>query len=242
MMKLIVTESYEESSRVAADLYKSVIEHKNNALLGCATGSTPVGMYRCLVEDYQNGFIDFSEIRTVNLDEYEGLGRSHNQSFAYFMDQHFFSKVNLQEKNIFLVNGEGDAQEEEKKFNIFLQNNRIDILLLGIGNNGHIGFNEPDTHFCASAHRVELAEETIKANSRFFKKESDVPRSAITMGMYGITSAKKVILVASGEAKAMAVKRLLENDYVDPALPCSILKICADATVIIDKDLYELTK
>ena len=124
----------------------------------------------------------------------------------------------------------------------FLKDNKIDIQILGIGNNGHIGFNEPDSYFTASAHKVELAEETIKANARFFEKESDVPRSAITMGMYGIATAAKVILVATGAAKAPAIKKLLESDHVDPQLPCSILHICEDATVIVDKDLYELTK
>ena len=119
-MKLIVTESYEESSRVAADLYKNVIEHKRNALIGLATGSTPIGMYECLVDDYKRGLIDFSEIRTVNLDEYEGLARDHDQSFGYFMDQHFFSKVNLKEENIFLVDGAADAAKQEKRFNDFL--------------------------------------------------------------------------------------------------------------------------
>ena len=241
-MKLIVTESYEESSRVAADLYKNVIEHKRNALIGLATGSTPIGLYECLVDDYKRGLIDFSEIRTVNLDEYEGLARDHDQSFGYFMDQHFFSKVNLKEENIFLVDGAADAAKQEKRFNDFLKDNKIDIQILGIGNNGHIGFNEPDSFFTASAHKVELAEETIKANARFFEKESDVPRSAITMGMYGIATAAKVILVATGAAKAPAIKKLLESDHVDPQLPCSILHICEDATVIVDKDLYELTK
>ena len=158
------------------------------------------------------------------------------------MDQHFFSKVNLKEENIFLVDGAADAAKQEKRFNDFLKDNKIDIQILGIGNNGHIGFNEPDSYFTASAHKVELAEETIKANARFFEKEPDVPRSAITMGMYGIAAAAKVILVATGAAKAPAIKKLLESDHVDPQLPCSILHICEDATVIVDKDLYELTK
>lgn len=241
-MKLIVTKSYKESSRVAADMYKEVIQNKKNALLGCATGSTPVGMYRYLIEDYKKGLLDFSDIRTVNLDEYVGVQQTHEQSFAFFMHQNFFDHINIKKENIYLVDGEKETVSEEKKFNDFLQSNEIDILLLGIGMNGHIGFNEPNTFFTASAHEVQLTEDTINANSRFFESEEDVPRSAVTMGMYGIVKAKKVVLIASGAAKAEAIKKLLADDYIDSMIPCSILKVCKDATVIVDQELYDLTK
>lgn len=241
-MKLVVTENFDESSRLVADMYKEVIRDKEDALIGCATGGTPVGIYRCLVEDYQKGEVDFAKVKTVNLDEYVGLGKEHDQSFAYFMDQHFFSKTNIKEENIFLLDGDKPAESELERFNEFLQNNTVDILMLGIGNNGHIGFNEPDTCFTASAHKVELAEDTIKANSRFFKGADEVPGSAMTMGMYGITKAKKVVLIATGGAKAEAIKKLLADDKVDPMLPVSIMKLCKDATVVIDRELYELTK
>ncbi len=241
-MKLIVTKSYEESSRVAANIYKEVIQNKKDALIGCATGSTPIGMYQCLIEDYKKGEIDFSNIRTVNLDEYVGLSREHNQSFSYFMYDKFFDHININKENIFLVSGEKDTQSQIENFNKFLEKQDIDILLLGIGSNGHVGFNEPDSCFQALAHEVELTQETIKANARFFTSEADVPRSAITMGMYGIAKAKKVVLIASGAAKAEAIKQLFADDKINPMLPCSILKLCQDATVIVDEELYNLTK
>ncbi|MCI9296502.1 MAG: glucosamine-6-phosphate deaminase [Lachnospiraceae bacterium] len=240
-MKLIVTESYEESSRVLADMFEEVITKKPDAVLGLATGSSPVGLYRYLVQDYKAGKLDFSKIHTINLDEYEGLSRSHEQSFGYFMDKHLFSEVNLKEENIMLVDGAGDMEEQIKRYDDFLEENPIDILVLGIGNNGHIGFNEPDEVFWAGTHLVKLEEETIKANARFFEKESDVPGRAVTMGMSGIVNAEKVVLIASGKAKADAVCRLLEDDKIDPMLPCSILKVCRDAVVIVDRELYEQT-
>lgn len=241
-MRLVITKDYEESSRLLADMFEQVIEEKGDAVLGLATGSSPLGMYRYLVQDYKEGKVDFSRVRTINLDEYVGLARNHEQSFGYFMDQHLFSKVNIMENNIMLVDGTADVEEQIKRYNQFLQEHSIDILLLGIGTNGHIGFNEPDRIFRAGAHQVFLAEETIQANSRFFQSCDDVPRSAITMGIAGIVNAKKVVLIASGEAKADAIRRLLADDSIDPMLPCSILKICQDAIVIVDQNLYERTK
>lgn len=236
-MKRIVTESYEESSRILADLFGDVIRSTPHPLLGCATGSSPIGLYRFLTEDYRAGKLDFSGVRTINLDEYAGLARSHNQSFGYFMDRHLFSKVNIKEENIMLADGAGDAQEQCRRYDSFLAENDIDILALGIGVNGHIGFNEPAEFFTANTHVVELEEETIQANSRFFERREDVPRKAITMGMSGIVRAKKVVLIASGASKAEAIGRLFQDDRIDPMLPCSILKVCRDATVIIDREL-----
>ena len=238
-MKLVVTESYEEGSRLLADMFEEVVAEKADAVLGLATGSSPVGLYQCLVQDYEAGEADFSKVHTINLDEYEGLSRGHEQSFGYFMDKHLFSKVNIKEENIMLVDGAGDTKEQIRRYDEFLKDNPIDILVLGIGNNGHIGFNEPDKVFQAGTHLVELEEDTIKANARFFEREEDVPRRAITMGMAGIVNARKVVLIASGKAKADAIHRLLEDDIIDPMLPCSILKVCRDATVIVDKELYE---
>ena len=238
-MKLIVTESYEESSRVAADLYKNVIEHKRNALIGLATGSTPIGMYECLVDDYKRGLIDFSEIRTVNLDEYEGLARDHDQSFGYFMDQHFFSKVNLKEENIFLVDGAADAAKQEKRFNDFLKDNKIDIQILGIGNNGHIGFNEPEQAFETGTHCVDLQESTIEANKRFFASEADVPRQAYTMGIKTIMQAKKILVVVSGEDKAEIVKKAFFGPVI-PGVPASILQMHNDVILVGDEAALSL--
>jgi len=237
-MKLVVKKDYEQCSRYLADMFREVVLAKPDALLGLATGSSPVGMYRCLVEDYENGMVDFSRVRTINLDEYIGLPREHEQSFGYFMDKHFFSKVNIREENIMLVDGADDAERQVARYNSFLEDNFMDILVVGIGTNGHVGFNEPDSVLTAPTHVTDLTEDTIRANSVHFEDASQVPRKAITMGAAGITRAAKVVLIASGKAKANAVKRLLADEFVDPMLPCSILKLCRDATVIIDEALY----
>lgn len=236
-MKLIVTESYDESSRLLADMIEAVIAEKKDAIIGCATGSSPIGTYQCLAEDYRAGKVDFSEVCTINLDEYVGLPREHKQSFGYFMDQHLFSKVNIKKDNILLINGTEPVEEQVTKYDEFLAGHEIDLQILGIGVNGHIGFNEPGPTFTAHTHKVELAQETIQANSRFFEAESDVPRSAVTMGVAGIIGARKVVLLASGPEKADAIKRLFADDRIDPMLPCSILKACRDVTVIVNREL-----
>lgn len=241
-MNLVITESYEESSRALADMLETVIVEKKDAILGLATGSSPIGMYQCLAEDFQSGKVDFSSVSTINLDEYIGLSKENPQSFRFFMDQHFFSKVNIEEERIHMIDGSGVPAEEIKKYNEFLSDHSIDFLVLGIGNNGHIGFNEPSDVFIADTHEVMLTKETIRANSRFFEKIEDVPISAVTMGMAGITRAKKVVLIASGKAKADAVEKLFADNVIDPMIPCSILKICRDVTVIVDRSLYERTK
>lgn len=237
-MKLIIAENYEEGSRKTADMFETVISSKKDAVLGLATGSTPEGIYKCMTEDFSKGKVDFSVVRTINLDEYLGLKREHPQSFGYFMDKHLFSKVNIKPENIMLVDGSNDACIEIRKYDEFIQKSPIDILLLGIGENGHIGFNEPAEYFVAGTHVTDLAEETINANSRFFADKKEVPKQAVTMGMTGITSAGKIVLAAYGKKKADAIKRLLADDKIDPKLPCSILKLCKDVTIVVDKELY----
>lgn len=237
-MKLIIAENYEEGSRKTADMFETVISSKKDAVLGLATGSTPEGIYKCMTEDFSKGKVDFSRVRTINLDEYLGLKREHPQSFGYFMDKHLFSKVNIKPENIMLVDGSNDACIEIRKYDEFIQKSPIDILLLGIGENGHIGFNEPAEYFVAGTHVTDLAEETINANSRFFADKKEVPKQAVTMGMTGITSAGKIVLAAYGKKKADAIKRLLADDKIDPKLPCSILKLCKDVTIVVDKELY----
>ena len=237
-MKLIIAENYEEGSRKTADMFETVISSKKDAVLGLATGSTPEGIYKCMTEDFSKGKVDFSGVRTINLDEYLGLKREHPQSFGYFMDKHLFSKVNIKPENIMLVDGSNDACIEIRKYDEFIQKSPIDILLLGIGENGHIGFNEPAEYFVAGTHVTDLAEETINANSRFFADKKEVPKQAVTMGMTGITSAGKIVLAAYGKKKADAIKRLLADDKIDPKLPCSILNLCKDVTIVVDKELY----
>lgn len=238
-MELKVTPSFEQSGIAVAEMFAKVIRQKPDALLGCATGSSVVGVYRHLAKLHREEGLDFSRVRTVNLDEYAGLNAEHSQSFAYFMEEHFFSQVNLKRENIYLVNGDSpDLQAEVERFNRFLAENPIDILMVGIGTNGHIGFNEPENVFSAKARLVQLEDATIQANARFFENESQVPRRAITMGTQGIVSAGTVVLIASGQSKADAIGQLLQNPNADPMLPCSIMRLCRDAHVVIDEELH----
>ena len=233
-MKLIVTGSYEESSRIAADMFEEVIINKKNPLLGCATGSTPIGLYQCLTEDYRAGKIDFSGVRTINLDEYAGLTKGHSQSFGYFMEQHLFSKVNIKKENIMLIDGAAQAEDQCRDYDRFLEQNEIDILVLGIGNNGHIGFNEPTDNFPATVHTVQLTESTINANSRLFERREDVPTQAITMGIGTIMKAKKILLIA-GPDKAEIVEKACFGK-VTPEVPASVLQLHPDVTVILSAE------
>jgi glucosamine-6-phosphate deaminase len=237
-MELKVTENHQESSCIVADIFADVIQKTPDALLGCATGSSVVDVYGELTKKHKQG-LDFSSIRTVNLDEYVGLGYDHHKSFSYFMEQHFFSKTNLSWNNVFLVDGSKNAGAELNRFNAFLEKNTIDVLMLGVGTNGHIGFNEPNSTFPVAAHEVALSSETIQSNARFFDRESDVPRKAITLGMRDILKSRKVILIASGKSKADTIGKLLWSQNADPYLPCSILRLCRDSLVVIDAELYE---
>jgi glucosamine-6-phosphate deaminase len=239
-MRLIVTENFTESSRVTAGMFSETIRKNPNALLGCATGSSLLGVYEQLVKEYTENGLDFSKTRTVNLDEYLGLDQIHPQSFAFFMEKHFFSHVNIQRQNCYLIDGSGNSEQELSKFNNFLEKNIIDILMLGVGSNGHIGFNEPDNVFIPHAHLVRLLDETITANSRFYNDKIEVPKNAVTMGMKDIVKARKVILVISGKNKAKAIKTLLTCQNVDPRFPCSILLLCSDFTLVIDRELYNM--
>ncbi len=236
-MRLVVEKDAAACSRFVADAFERVIKEKPTALLGLATGGSVTDLYRMFREDYSAGRVDFSEVSTVNLDEYVGLPGDHKQSFAWFMEEHLFSKTNIPRKNVHLYDGSGDAELETAKMKAFLDENVIDILLLGIGNNGHIGFNEPDAVFTCAPHAVELAEETIAANARFFSPGEEVPKYGMTIGMRDVVRAKKVILVAFGAAKAAAIAALFGDDLVDPQLPCSTLKLAADAVVVVDEAL-----
>lgn len=238
-MKIITAKDKKEAGRICADMFEEVIREKEDALLGLATGSTPIGLYDCLSEDYSRGRISMAGVHTINLDEYVGLGRDHEQSFGYFMDEHLFSRVNIPAGNIMLLNGLSDPRKEIEIYESFLAQNRIDILILGIGNNGHIGFNEPEPVFRTRTHLVDLTPETIEANARFFTSADEVPKKALTMGMGGICAARKICLAAFGAGKADAISRMLRDDTVDPMLPCSVLKLCSDVTVIIDQDLKD---
>lgn len=234
-MKIVVTENYEEMSCVAAEQIAKVVAEKQNSVLGLATGSTPLGVYDILAQFCREKKLSFKSVRTVNLDEYVGLGREDEQSYISFMFRNLFDKIDLPAENANIPNGLAkNMQQECDRYHKLLQNCRQDIQILGLGSNGHIGFNEPDTPFSSVTHVVQLAQSTLKDNSRFFDKPSAVPTQAITMGISEIMSASKILLLASGENKQQAVYRMICGE-VSESCPASVLQSHPDCTVILDK-------
>ncbi len=236
-MNFIKVNSYEELSEKAADIIAAQMIVKPDCVLGLATGSSPVGTYKRLIADNKAGKIDFSAVTSVNLDEYVGLDGTSDQSYRYFMDKNLFDHVNIDKDWTFVPNGcaEDLAAEGEEYDEMIKDMGGIDLQLLGIGLDGHIGFNEPDDHFTAGTHEVTLDESTIKANARFFANEDEVPKTAITMGMRSIMQAKKVLLIASGAAK----KDILDKAFygpITPYVPASILQLHPDLTVIYSEN------
>lgn len=236
MINYIETETYEKMSRVAANLISAQIILKPASVLGLATGSSPIGIYDQLVKWYEKGDLDFAKVRSVNLDEYVGLGEDHPQSYRYFMQKNLFDRVNILRENTYVPNGvAADLDAECRHFDGIIPSlGGIDIQLLGIGLDGHVGFNEPADCFEKRTHVVELQESTIKANSRFFDSVDDVPKKAVTLGLGAIMRAKKIILVAAGEAKKDILDKAL-NGPITPKIPASILQLHPDLTVIYSK-------
>ena len=233
-MKFIKTDSYEKLSRQAANLISAQIILYPDSVIGLATGSTPLGTYRQLVAWYEKGDLDFSSVKTVNLDEYVGLAPDDEHSYRYFMDKNLFSKINIKRENTYLPDGLSDPAEVAREYDKIIEGlGGIDLQLLGIGHNGHIGFNEPDFAFEKTTHAVELDDSTINANARFFADRSLVPRRAVTMGMKSIMQAKKIVLIASGEDKREILHKALYGP-VTPAVPASILQLHPCLTVITD--------
>ena len=240
-MKLIVVNNYEELSKVAAKEFSKVIKEKENAVLGLATGGSPVGMYKELIKMYDQKELNFSKITTVNLDEYIGLNPEHNQSYRYFMNNNLFNHINIDKSNTFVPNGlaedlEAQCKEYDQKI---VELGGIDIQLLGVGNNGHIAFNEPNSELSSGTHIISLTDNTIEANARFFDNIDDVPRKAITMGVGGIMKAKKIILIASGESKAEAIKGIFSGK-ITTANPATMLQMHRDVTIIVDEAAAKL--
>lgn len=238
-MRIIVCENYDEMSVKAAEVVASQLILKPDSILGLATGSTPIGMYENLVKMNKEGKIDFSKVKSFNLDEYYPIDRTNDQSYFYFMNQHLFSKVNIDVNNTDLPNGEAkDAVAECKAYEERIAASAgVDLQVLGIGQNGHIGFNEPDENLSPVTHLVTLTDNTIEANARFFAKKEDVPTKALTMGIGTIMKSRKIILLASGKNKADAVKKLLGN-AITTSCPATILKAHPDVILICDKDAY----
>ena len=239
-MKVIVTNSYDETCAVIANMIKELVNAKPDAKLGLATGGTPVPIYKKLIEMNKAGEVDFSRVHTVNLDEYCGIPGTHDQSYRYFMDTNLFDHINIDKKNTFVASGMGDFEANARKLEEKVrEGGAADLQLLGIGNNGHIAFNEASDHLIAVAHTEKLTESTINANARFFEKKEDVPTMAITMGMGDILAAKKVVLAATGLAKVPAIKGLIMDDVITTQNPSTMLKMHDDAVVVIDRELAD---
>ena len=237
-MKVIIAENYEDGARKAADLMEQIIREKPDCTLGLATGSSPVGMYRELARRCREEGLDFSQVHSVNLDEYVGLDGSHDQSYRYFMNDNLFNHIYINKENTYVAKGTGDVQANLKEFNALLDRTDIDIQVLGVGPDGHLGFNEPGETLWDGAHEETLDDSTIEANKRFFAKKEDVPTHAVTMGMGNIMRAKRLLMIISGN-KQEAATRLLIDNRIDPKCPCTFLRLHRDATVVIEKELAD---
>ena len=240
-MRIIRTKNYDEMSRKAATIISAQVVIKPNCVLGLATGGTPVGTYKNIVEWYNNGDLDFSEVTSVNLDEYRGLPIEHPESYWSFMHRNLFDHVNIKPENINLPDGRNmDADAECARYDAVIESvGGVDLQLLGIGHDGHIGFNEPSDAFDLGTHCVQLTDETIDANQRFFNSRDEVPREAYTMGTRTIMNARKVLMVVSGKDKAEIVKKAFFGP-VTPQVPASILQMHPDFTLVADEDALSL--
>lgn len=234
-MRIVETKDYNDMSRKAANIISAQMILKPDSVLGLATGSSPIGTYDQLVDWYDKGDLDFSQVRSVNLDEYRGLDRENDQSYYYFMHKHLFDRVNINIENTNVPDGtEPDAEKECKRYEELIRSyGGVDLQLLGLGHNGHIGFNEPAASFAPETHCVDLTESTIEANKRFFASADDVPRQAYTMGIGTIMRARKILVVVSGEDKAEIVAKAFFGE-VTPEVPASILQFHPDVTIVAD--------
>ena len=235
-MRIYVGKNYEEMSRIAANVLSAQVTMKHDCVLGLATGSTPIGTYKVLAERCAKGDLDFSQVKSINLDEYVGLSGDHDQSYRYFMNTNLFDHINIDKANTNVPNGLAeDVEAECARYNQVINTlGPIDIQVLGMGHNGHIGFNEPDDHFPLETHKVDLAQSTIDANARFFASADEVPRQALTMGIKTIMQAKAVLVVVNGEGKAEIVKKAFSGP-VTPQVPASILQMHPNVILVGDE-------
>ena len=237
-MRVIVAKDYKEMCALAADEVERVVRAEPACTLGLATGSSPVGMYQELSRRCREEGLDFSRIHSVNLDEYVGLEPTHDQSYRYFMNDNLFDHINIDKANTYVAKGIGDVEENLREFNAVLDKTDIAIQVLGVGPDGHLGFNEPGETLYDGAHKEVLDESTIDANARFFASRDDVPRYALTMGMGNILRARKLLLLISGN-KQEAASRLLLSDKIDPRCPATFLRLHRDAVVFLEKKLAD---
>lgn len=242
-MNIIFARDYAELSRLAADKVADTVRSKSGAVLGLPTGSTPLGMYRELISMHKEGKLSFKDVATFNLDEYEGIPKEDENSYYRFMRDNFFSHIDIDKERTNIPDGmscdvEGECRDYERRIE---KAGGIDLMVLGIGNNGHIGFNEPASYYAGITHRVKLHENTIEANSRFFGSIEKVPKYAVTMGIKSIMQCRSIMMLASGKAKADAIKKALEGP-ITPELPASVLQLHRDLTVIVDEEAGSLLK
>ena len=240
-MVIYKAKDYQDMSRKAANIISAQIIMKPNCVLGLATGSSPVGTYKQLIEWYKKGDLDFSQVTSVNLDEYKGLSPENDQSYRYFMNTNLFDHVNIDKTRTFVPNGlEADSDKACSEYNeIIRKQGGVDLQLLGLGNNGHIGFNEPSSSFEKETHCVDLTQSTIDANARFFSSLSEVPRQAYTMGIQTIMQAKKIVVAVSGQGKASIVKEAFFGP-ITPQVPASVLQLHSDVTVVGDEAAFSM--
>ena len=242
-MKIISAKDYQALSRAAANIISAQVILKPSCVLGLATGSSPVGTYQQLIEWYKKGDLDFSQVRTVNLDEYAGLSGDNDQSYRYFMNHNLFDHININKENTSVPCGTAeDLQAECERYEQLVeQTGGVDIQLLGIGNNGHIAFNEPCEEFPEKTHVVDLTQNTIEANARFFESMDQVPKKALTMGIGTIMKAKKIVLLANGPKKAQTIHDTVYGP-ITPKVPASVLRLHPDVTIFVDEEAGALLK
>ncbi|MFI3115914.1 MAG: glucosamine-6-phosphate deaminase [Clostridia bacterium] len=236
-MKIILAKNYEDLSKKSAEIIVSQVKEKENSVLGLATGSTPIGMYKEIVKMHKNGQVSFGKVSTVNLDEYRGVDKENNQSYYYYMKEQIFKFIDINTKNTYIPNGMNENSDQEcENYEKIIENlGGIDLQILGIGHNGHIGFNEPAEEFSEKTYCVELDERTIQANARFFDSIEDVPKEAYTMGIGTIMSSKKILLLVSGQSKADILYETVLGKTT-PKIPSTILHEHENVTIIADED------
>ena len=234
-MNGIIVKNYDEMSKKAFEIMKAAVTEKKNAVLGLATGSTPIGLYKEMIADHKAEGTSYADVTAFNLDEYMGLDYSSDQSYVYFMRENLFDHIDIKLENTNIENGKAaDPEAECARYNALLAKNTIDLQILGIGSNGHIAFNEPGTPFASVTHVVDLTENTIKDNSRLFASIDEVPRKAFTMGLSNIMAAKKILVLANGANKAKAVYGMVRGEITEN-VPASILQNHANCTLICDE-------
>lgn len=239
-MKIIISDSYEELSKKAADLFISILQEKPQSKLGLATGSSPIGLYKNLIKAQKEGEISFHWAKTINLDEYVGIDPKDDQSYQTFMNENLFDHVNIKKENTHLPKADTNDEKFAQEYNKLLDDfGTRDLQVLGLGPNGHIAFNEPAEFLNKRTSIVKLADETIEANSRFFDKKEDVPKYAISMGMADVFNAKTLIVIASGKNKKEVVKKLIEGKEISPDFPASFLSLHPNCYLFVDKDVIE---